>query len=70
MTKAWLIVLLFLIPLAYADPVLDAQKASLDVNAYKFIVQMDAAIEFGKDHNLSTDELEKIKEEFISLNTW
>ncbi|MEK6887147.1 MAG: hypothetical protein AABW88_04925 [Nanoarchaeota archaeon] len=51
--KLFLIVLLLLIPLVYAQNVLEARKASLDLNANEFILQMNAVINYSS--NKSSD---------------
>lgn len=64
MKAAFLIAFLLLVPIAFADPILEAKQAQLDSNAYKVLVQMNAIIGFAKNESINVDNLVKIKSDF------
>lgn len=65
--KPFLLVLFLLIPLVYSqENVLEARKASLDLNANEFIFQMNAAIGFSSNKSTDVQDLTAIKNSFES----
>jgi hypothetical protein len=58
------ILFLLLIPLAYADNVLEAKQSSLDVNANTFLLQMNIAINFSQSKSIDVSKLTEIKNDF------
>ncbi len=69
MKRILLVLLLLLIPFAYAqknqnDSILQAQKANLDFHAATFISEMDNIIQFAASNNITTDDLNKTESDF------
>ncbi len=63
--KTILVLLLLLIPLAYAqNTFFEARKASLDLNANEFIMQMNTVISFSSNKSADASNLTAIKASF------